>query len=216
MEIVHPEIERYIANTEAHPHPVLRKIEEYAEKRGFPIVGPQVGRLLSILTRATAATQVLELGSGFAYSAFWFALALPSHGRVICTELSAENRDRGIAYLEEGGLTSKVEYRLEDGLDVARRLADSDEESFDILFNDIDKEYYQEVPPLAKRLLRPGGLFITDNTLWGGQVVQYASESDADAGTAGVLALNRDTAHDADFETSILPIRDGLTIAIKR
>jgi predicted O-methyltransferase YrrM len=216
MDIVHPDVERYIAQTEAQPHPVLRKMEEHAEKKDFPIVGPQVGRLLSILCRTSAAQQVLELGSGFGYSAFWFALALPQHGKVTCTELSAENRDHGIAYLEEAGLSEKVVYHLKDGLQLCRELLESHEEGFDILFNDIDKEHYADVPPLAKRLLRPGGLFITDNTIWGGKVTEVDDPSNADEATAGVLGLNNATAHDPDFETSILPIRDGLTIAVRR
>ena len=216
MDIVHPDIERYISRSEAQPHPVLRKIEEYAEKRSFPIVGPHVGRLLSLLTRTSGATQILELGSGFGYSAFWFALALPKHGRVICTETSRENRERGLSYLEEGGLAAKVDYRLQEGLEAARELLDQHEEEFDIVFNDIDKEHYGAVPPIAKRLLRPGGLFITDNTLWGGRVTAEDRGGTIDEATAGVLELNRSTAHDPDFETSILPIRDGLTIAVKR
>jgi predicted O-methyltransferase YrrM len=219
MEIVHREIERYIRETEARSHPVQREMEEYAEEQDFPIIGPRVGRLLSILARSSGARQVLELGSGFAYSAFWFARALPEAGRVLCTELAEENRDRGMAYLRKAGLAEKVEYRLGDGLAVARELAESRPESFDILFNDIDKEWYAEVPALAKRLLRHGGLFITDNTLWGGTVVREGQPADergaVSPDTAGVLELNRLTVQDPEFETSILPIRDGLTLAYR-
>ncbi len=219
MEIVHRDIERYIAETEASPHPVLREMERYAEAQGFPIVGPRVGRLLSLLTRSSGAQHVLELGSGFAYSAFWFARALPDTGGVVCTELSRENRDRGMEYLRRANLDGKVEYRMEDALKVAGELADSRPEGFDILFNDIDKEWYPEVPPLAKRLLRRGGLFITDNTLWGGNVVRAGSEHEAQRTTspetAGVLELNRNTVGDAEFETVILPLRDGLTVAYR-
>lgn len=219
MEIVHRDIERYIAAVEGRAHPVLREMEAYAEVIGFPIIGPQVGRVLSILTRLSRAEQVLELGSGFAYSAFWFARALPQEGCVLCTDLSEENRRIGMEYLRKAGLDCKVEYRVEDGLSVARELAAARPESFDILFNDVDKEWYGEVPDLARQLLRRGGLFITDNTLWGGSVTKAAPEGAGHAGmspdTAGVMELNRKTAEDPEFETAILPIRDGVTVAYR-
>jgi predicted O-methyltransferase YrrM len=226
MEIVNRNIERYIEETEGRSHEVLQDMERYAASRAFPIIGPSVGRLLSILTRSSGARRILELGSGFGYSAFWFAMALPEDGEIICTELSEENTRRGIGYLERGGLAGKVTYRTEGGLAVARELAESSPESFDILFNDIDKEWYGEVPPLAKRLLKHGGLFITDNSLWGGSVLMASSgpatssRLSADTAgvppdTAGVLELNRLTTEDPEFETSILPIRDGLTVACR-
>jgi predicted O-methyltransferase YrrM len=212
MHIVDPGIERYIAQTEAQPHPVLRKMEEYAEKTGFPIVGPQVGRLLSIFARSIGAERILELGSGYGYSALWFALALPQHGRLVCTELSDENRQRAMQYFEEAGLDAKLSYRIGDGVSTARELTETEPEGYDIVFNDVDKEDYPQVPELAAALLRPGGLFITDNTLWYGRVI----DQKPDSVTQGIRDFNERTVHHPQFETSILPIRDGLTVAVRR
>ena len=159
--VVDPRVEDYLQSLDRTEDPVLEEMEELAKKKGFPIVGAHAGRLLGVLTRAIGARRVLELGSGFGYSAWWFARSLPPGGRVVCTDFSAENRALALSFLDRAGLADRIEFLVGDALQAARALAGG----FDIVFNDIDKQSYPESVPVAVSLLRPGGLFITDNAL---------------------------------------------------
>jgi predicted O-methyltransferase YrrM len=207
--IVEPRIESYIASLDGRTDTVLAAMEALAERRSFPIVGPHVGSLLAMLARLMGARRVLELGSGYGYSALWFARALAADGKVVCTDLTADNRDLAMGYFRSAGVEGKIEFLVGDGLEIARRQAGP----FDIVFNDIDKEYYPDSVDTAVRLLRPGGLFITDNALWGGKV---ASIDVNDATTDAVREFNRAVFSRQDLESVILPVRDGLAVCRKR
>jgi predicted O-methyltransferase YrrM len=207
--IVEPRIEAYVDALWASPDPVLAAMEALAERRRFPIVGRHTGALLGLLARCIGARRVLELGSGYGYSALWFARALAEDGKVICSDLSADNRDLAMGYFRTAGLESRVEFHVGDGLAIAREQAPG----FDIVFNDIDKEDYPRSVDVAVRLLRSGGLFITDNTLWRGKV---AEEGPADATTEAVRAFNKLVFSRPDLESIIVPIRDGLTVCRRK
>lgn len=209
MNIVEPAIERYISSLRGEVHPVLLEMEQLAQRRGFPIVGPQVGQLLAILARAVGATRVLELGSGFGYSAYWFARALTADGTVHCTDMSEENRDLALDLLGRAGLGQRIRFQVGDALALVQQL----DGPFDVVFNDVDKEQYPAVVEPVAALLRPGGLFITDNVLWKGRV---AEPGEPDETTAAVLRFNTMLCEHPALETSILPLRDGLAIAVKR
>jgi predicted O-methyltransferase YrrM len=207
--VVDPRVVTYLKALDRTADPVLQEMEEMARKRGFPIVGAHAGKLLGILTRASGARRVLELGSGFGYSAWWFARSLPPDGRVTCTDYSADNRALALGFLTRAGLADKVEYLVGDALAAARTLAGG----FDIVFNDIDKEAYPESVPVALSLLRPGGLFITDNALWYGKVAESRA---ADATTRAVRRFNELIHGNGELEAVILPVHDGLAVAVKR
>jgi predicted O-methyltransferase YrrM len=106
--VLRPDIEAYLQRWVPDRDTILHEMEQRAEAKHFPIVGPVVGRLLAQLTLLVSAQQILELGAGFGYSAYWFARALPTNGRVLAVERSAENARLGQEYLERGGLTPKV------------------------------------------------------------------------------------------------------------
>ncbi len=207
--IVDPHVEAYIDTLWAPPDPVLAAMEALAERRRFPIVGRHTGALLGLLARCLGARRVIELGSGYGYSALWFARAMPDDGKVICTDLSADNRDLALGYFRTAGMESRVEFKVGNGLALARELAPG----FDIVFNDIDKEDYPAAVDVAVRLLRPGGLFITDNTLWRGKV---ADEGPGDKPTEAVRAFNRAVFSRPDLESIIFPIRDGGTVCRRK
>jgi caffeoyl-CoA O-methyltransferase len=209
MDIIDPGVESYIASLDGSPDPVLAEMHALAEEREFPIVGAHAGRLLSVLVRATGARRVLELGSGFGYSAWWFARALPAEGRVVCTDFSTENRDLAMRFLAKAGLAGKVEYLVGDALTAARGLRGP----FDIVFNDIDKQAYPESIDVAISLLRRGGLFITDNALWSGKV---ADEKAVDKTTRAVRAFNTAVSARPELESVILPVHDGLAVCVKK
>jgi predicted O-methyltransferase YrrM len=207
--IVDARIGSYLRELGRLEDPVLAEMEELARKKGFPIVGAHAGRLLSILTRATGARRVLEMGSGFGYSAWWFARSLPPGGRVVCTDYSPENRELTLGFLAKAGLAERIEFLVGEALGAARTLAGG----FDIVFNDIDKRAYPESVPVAVSLLRPGGLFITDNVLWSGKVVESRA---ADPSTLAIRRFNELLHGSAELEAVILPVHDGLAVAVKR
>jgi predicted O-methyltransferase YrrM len=211
--VVDPRVEAYLWSLDRTADPVLEEMEELARQRDFPIVGAHAGKLLSILTRATQARRVLELGSGFGYSAWWFARSLPPGGRVTCTDFSADNRALALGFLAKAGLADKVEFLVGDALQAARGLAARPPASgFDIVFNDVDKHSYPESVQVAVSLLRPGGLFITDNALWYGKVAESRVR---DSTTRAVRRFNELLHGSAELEAVILPVHDGLAVAVK-
>ena len=208
MDIVSPAIDRYLAALADTDDPVLADMEALGAQRNFPIVGPQVGRLLEVLARAAGARRVLELGSGFGYSAYWFLRAVGRDGTVLLTEGANERAREADAFLTRGGFSGR--YRIEVGDALA--IADPLDPPFDVVFCDIDKQDYPKALPVARRLLRPGGLFITDNMLWDGRVLAPGAH---DPTTHGVLDLTRALYAAADFATTLVPLRDGLTVAVR-
>lgn len=208
MHIVHPDIERYLETLRPErPAPILA-MEKDAAKTGFPIIGPDMGTFLNVLTRAMGARRVLEMGSGYGYSAFFFATAVPGDGAVICTDGKETNRDRALATFGELGLVDKIDFRVGDALDIAESL----DPPFDIVFNDVDKHDYVRTLDIAACLLRPGGLFITDNTLWYAKVL----DEEPDETTRGVLAFNEALKQSDAFDSSVVPMRDGIAVAVRR
>ncbi len=206
--IVDPRVGSYIQSLDRTADPVQEEMEELARKKSFPIIGAHAGRLLGILTRATGARRILELGSGFGYSAWWFARSLPPGGRVVCTDYSPENRALALGFLEKAGLADRIEFLVGDALEAARELAGG----FDIVFNDIDKQSYPESLPVAVSLLRPGGLFITDNALWYGKVAESWA---MDPSTLAIRRFNELLHGSGQLQAVILPVRDGLALAVK-
>jgi predicted O-methyltransferase YrrM len=209
MDLVDPDVDRYLHGWASPDDAVLREMELVAHERNFPIVGPQVGRLLAVLARASGARRVLELGSGFGYSAYWFARAIGEGGEVVLSERSTERADEAREYLTRGGLIDRVRIEIGDALEVLDRVGGE----FDIVFNDIDKERYADVLEPAAAALRHGGVLICDNMLWYGTVLD---EDNQDPTTAGVRALTRALHESPDFETVLLPVRDGVTVSVRR
>jgi len=200
-------IERYLLKQIPDRPPVLNEMEQYARDSGFPIVGPLVGRFLLQMALNLRARRVLELGSGFGYSAFWFSLAMRAKGRIVMTDLSKENKKRALAWFRRAGLESHFDFRVGDALRVAGRLAGK----FDLIFCDIDKEQYPDAIELAASRLRQGGMFITDNLLWGGRVC----DRDPDSTTRRIIEFTEQLHQDGRFFTTVLPLRDGIALAVR-
>jgi predicted O-methyltransferase YrrM len=149
------------------------------------------------------------LGSAIGYSTIWWARAVGGKGRVIYTDGDAKNTERARRYFERAGVADRITLHTGDALEVLSE----QKQQYDIIFNDVDKEDYPRVLRLVSRRLRKGGLFITDNVLWSGKVTQ---KNPKEASTKAILEFNRQLYKSDDFYTTILPIRDGLAVALKK
>jgi caffeoyl-CoA O-methyltransferase len=188
---------------------VLTEMEKYASEHDVPIVGPAVGRVLQQLAMMVQARTVFELGSAIGYSTIWWAQAVGENGKVIYTDSDKKNAERARGYFSRAGVSKQVSLEIGDALEVLSE----QKQQFDVIFNDVDKEDYPRVLRLAGPRLRKGGLFITDNVLWSGRV---AKKDATDAHTKAILEFNRRLYNSDEFYTTILPIRDGLAVAVKK
>lgn len=207
MQIVDAAVERYMRSLAPSRHPVLREMEAYAAEKNFPIIGPLCGRLLYQYALLVGAKQVFEMGSGFGYSTFWFAMAVGPKGRVIHTDNSEENSHQAKKFLGQAGLADRVVFEVGDALETVHRY----EGPFDVILIDVDKEGYPEALQLAKERVRVGGLILTDNVLWSGAVAHPPS----DKATESILTYNRAAFEDPDLLTTILSVRDGLAVSLR-
>jgi caffeoyl-CoA O-methyltransferase len=187
---------------------VLAEMEDYATEHKIPIVGPAVARVLQQLALMINARTVFELGSAIGYSTIWWALAVGDNGRVIYTDGDLRNTERARGYFARAGVSSRITLHTGDALE----FLSEQKQEFDIIFNDVDKEDYPRVLRLVAPRLRKGGLFITDNVLWSGRV----AEKNPDARTKAILEFNRKLYEVSEFYTTILPLRDGLAVALKK
>lgn len=208
MDIVHPRFDEYMrSRLTRYDETVVLEMEAEADRRGFPAVGRNVGVTLEVLARSIGARRVFELGSGFGYSAYWFARAVGPDGDVHCTDGDPENVSAGEAYLARAGLGDRVTYHMGDAL---TSFADVDGE-FDIVFVDIDKPGYPDAWRAGSQRLRVGGLYIADNTLAAGSGNVLGEGEVPDA----MREHNRLIADDDRFVSTIVPTREGVLVAVR-
>ncbi len=206
-------IEKYLigqAKVE-HGDPVLEDMEARAQEHGFPIVGRATGRYLELAARSIGARRVMELGSGYGYSAYWFARAVGSGGEVVCTDGDAENAKLAEGYLGQAGVWDRIRYRVGDALEGFA--AETGE--FDIVYCDVDKLGYPDCWRAASDRIRVGGLYLCDNVIWDGRVADGSDRDGLPGWTAAIQEHNRLVAEDDRYVGSIVPIRDGVMAALR-
>jgi len=206
--ITHGAVEDYIYSVLPERDATLRDMEADAASRSVPIVGPAVGRFLYQIAKMIGARTVFEMGSAIGYSTIWWARAVGPQGRVIYTDGSQKNADLARRNLDRAGVLDRVDVHIGDALEILSE----QKGTFDVIFNDIDKEDYPRALRLATPRVRKGGLFVSDNVLWSGKV---AKESEADDTTRAILEFNRQLYESPDFFTTIVPLRDGVAVALK-
>ena len=202
--------DEYLCGLFAREDETLLALREEADRTGLPpiAVSPDAGRLLQVLLKAVGARRVLEVGTLGGYSAIWIARALPEDGRLITLESEPAHAAFARRFLARAGVAERVEVREGRALDLLPAL---DGERFDAVFLDADKEPLPTYFDWALRLLRPGGLLIADNALWGGRVYDAAEN---DARTEGVREFNRRLANDPRVTGIVVPTHDGVAIGV--
>jgi caffeoyl-CoA O-methyltransferase len=208
VDIVEPRAEEYMRSLlERYDDPVLLEMERVAAERNFPIVNRIVGVTLETLARSIGAQRVFELGSGYGYSAYWFARAVGPSGEVYLTDGDPENEKKALHYLGRAGLVERVRFRVGDAV---TSFGEVDGE-FDVVYCDIDKEGHPEAWRAARDRVRVGGLYLCDNVLWSGRVV----EESPDDTTKAILEHNAMIAADERYLSVIVPTRDGVMVALR-
>ena len=208
-------IQEYVIATVVREHPLLRELRE--ETLRLPnarmAIGPEQGQLMQLLARAIGARRYLEIGVFTGYSSLSMALALPDDGYVLACDVSEEFTRVARRYWEAAGVAAKIDLRIGPALETLATLRAQSVEPFDIAFIDADKanvgEYYEK----ALELVRPGGLILVDNVLW---AVRSLDASDEDPDTRALRAVNSKAGSDDRVDVALLPVCDGLLIALKR
>ncbi|MCH8275361.1 MAG: O-methyltransferase [Armatimonadetes bacterium] len=202
-----PKLTEYLEELEASGNGVVAEMEALAAKEGFPIVGPQCGRVLATLALAIGANRVFEMGSGFGYSTYWFASAVGPHGEVVHTDWDEANGELARRFLDRSGLERRCRFMSGDAVELLAQ----EPLPFDCIFLDIDKVEYPRALKVAVSKLRRRGLLIAHNVVWSGRV---AEESD-DPETAALRQYNKEIMEHPELLSFINPVHDGLAISLK-
>lgn len=211
--LVGEDVQAYITDLVRRPvekDPVLRDMEAKAREPRFPIIGAEVGALLELLARAGQAKRVFEVGSGFGYSAWFFARAVGPQGEVHLTDFKKENLDAAREFLARAGYKTRFQFHAGDAMEaLTREVAKA---PFDVYLLDADKHRYPDYWKVIRPRMRAGDLVIADNLLWDGQV---ADPKVTDEDTEGLRRFARECANDDGIRFTLLPVRDGVGVAQK-
>jgi len=205
--IVYEEIDEYIDGLANRGDAALRAVEKQGLDEGWPIVGAAEGSLLHILARSLRAKRILELGTAIGYSGTWLARALPDDGELVTVEHNSETAEIGRKNLEKTGVAKRVRILVGPAQSILAELKGP----FDLIFNDIDKAGYPAILEPCIDKLRSGGLLVTDNVLWRGDVAREERSKE----TQAIRTYNERLAKDPRVVATIVPLRDGVSIALK-
>ncbi len=209
MEFIDKELEEYIhQHTTAETEILNQLVRATADELEYTdmISGRQVGQLLKLLVRIGQYKRVLEVGTFTGYSAIWMADALPAGGEVITLEMNQKYAEISGKYFTSEPYNQKIKQLIGPALDTISNL----EAQFDMMFIDADKHQYPDYFLKLKPKLRVGGTLIADNVLWGGEVLRAN-----DPKSRAIFRMNRMIHEDSDFENIILPVRDGIMLAVR-
>ncbi len=205
MFITNPKIEEYLNSLLKEDDPILKEMEKLGHQINFPIVDKLVGRFLYLITKLKNPNLIVELGSGFGYSAYWFAKAL-NNGKIVLTDHQEKNIKLAKDFFKKGSLLNKADFRVGDGIKIA-----SEYKNIDILFLDLEKRRYKEAVEKLIPNLSKDGMIIADNVLWHGKVI----DGNPDKQTIAIKEFNEFMFNLSEFFTTIIPLRDGILVSYK-
>ena len=217
--VLSPEVASFVDAVGGEDHPVVVSMEEHASETDFPILGRAAGRVCRLLAGLAGADRVFEFGSGFGYSAYWFAQGIGADGEVVCTDLDADRIERGRSFMAAAGIEDRVTFEHGDALAVFEETAGP----VDIVLVDHEKESYREALEAVRPRLSPGGLVVADNAMTAGIVDfppladrMHGGDPELDPPTAGVAAYLEAVSADPAFETVVVPVGEGLAVSRRR
>lgn len=212
-----PELFEYLRRVSLRETELRRELREETARlseSGMQIM-PEQGQLMALLLRLMGAHKGVEVGTFTGYSALCFAEVLPENGRLVCCDVSVEYTAIAQRYWEKSGLRHKMDLRLAPALETLERLiSDGEQGTYDFCFLDADKENYLIYYEKALELLRSGGLLMADNVLWSGRVAE--EDNNQSEATKALKQFNALLAEDIRIDLSLLPLADGLTLAVKK
>jgi predicted O-methyltransferase YrrM len=214
MGVIVPDaVEQYLATLNRSHGTVLDEIAREGVRRDLPLVDAEVGALLRVLATAISARRILEIGTAIGYSGIWLASALPPDGSLITLEMDAERVREARENFARAGVADRVSVITGD----ARLTIAKVSGPFDLIFQDGSKRLYTPLLERLVSLLRPGGLLVTDNVLWDGEVVPgFLSRPVRDvADTRAIAEYNQRVASLPNLLTAVIPLRDGVSISVK-
>jgi caffeoyl-CoA O-methyltransferase len=205
------ELYQYVVGVGVREKPVQRELR--AETQKLPMagmqIGPDQGALLQVLVRIMGAKRCIEIGTFTGYSSLAVALALPPGGRIVCCDVSEEWTAIARRYWKKAGVDKKIDLRIGPAVQTLKTLKGR----FDFAFIDADKPNYGKYYEACLKLIRKDGLIAVDNTLWGGSVINPEKQSES---TRALRVFNERVAKDRRVDIALVPIGDGLTLAVKR
>jgi predicted O-methyltransferase YrrM len=213
-QVVPDAVEQYLASLNRQGDAVLRDVARVGEERDLPLVDAEVGALLRVLATAVQAKRILEIGTAIGYSGLWLAGALPAGGTLLTMEYDEERAHQARENFARAGFSDRVSVIVGD----AQRMLAKVSGPFDFVFQDGDKKQYGPMLDRLVDLLRPGGLLVTDNVLWSGEVVPgFVSEAHHNpADTQAIVEYNERVNSHPSLLTSVVPLRDGVAISVRR
>jgi predicted O-methyltransferase YrrM len=209
-------LQRYVVAHGARETAVQRELRRVTQRmpRASMQIGAEQGALLQVLVRVMGARRCLEIGTFTGYSALAVALALPRDGRIVCCDVSEEWTAIARRYWKRAGVAAKVDLRIAPALEtLAALLKQGKAGKFDFAFIDADKANYANYYERCLKLVRRGGLIAVDNTLWGGSVVDRRNRT---VDTRAIRAFNRKLIRDRRVDIALVPVGDGLSLAVRR
>ena len=210
-QILQHAVEDYLASLNRWPDPVADAIAREGRAERIPVVADETGRLLYVLAAAAGASRILEIGTATGHSTVWLAKGLAPGGLLLSIERDPARAATARANLARAGVAERVSVMIGP----AERLVWKVAGPFDLIFQDGDKAKYEPLLDRLIDLLRPGGLLVTDNALWEGDVVdENLLQSGSDA--AAVAAYNRRIASDPRLRTIIVPVGDGVALSVRK
>ncbi|KEI73234.1 class I SAM-dependent methyltransferase [Endozoicomonas elysicola] len=209
-------IYQYLYSVGLREHSVLKELREVTSHHPHRTmqISAEQGQLMAMLTKLSNASRAIEVGVFTGYSALSVALSLPEHGELIACDINSEYTDIAKSYWERAGVSDRIKLHLAPASETLKQLIEQGEQNqFDMAFIDADKTGYNTYYEQCLQLIRPGGLILIDNVLWSGRV---ADDNTSDENTSALKRLNKKIHQDNRVDMMLLPISDGLSIAIKR
>ena len=209
-------LHNYLLSVCLREHRILFKLRQETAKHpmGIMQIAPEQGQLMSLLVQLMGAKKTLDIGVFTGYSSLCVALALPADGKVIACDISEEETTIAQRYWQQADVADKIDLRLAPALETLNQLLASGQAGkFDFAFIDADKENYERYYELCLKLIRPGGLIMIDNVLWLGKVIDIEAQ---DRETKAIRTFNDRLHSDERIILSLIPIADGISLALKR